>query len=552
MRKNCTQCSADFEITADDQRFLDIFRVPAPKQCPDCRLQRRLCERNPRNLYYRKCDLTGKQIISQYHDRQPFPVYGIEAWSSDQWDATKYGRNFDFSKKFADQFAELQKVVPHMALFNTPGTMENSEFNNCTAYLKNCYLIAESDYVEDSYYSNIIKTSRNVVDCSVCYDCELCYECIDCIGCNRLAQSKECQNCSDSCFLRYCTSCSDCIGCINQRQKKYMIFNKQYTKEEYETYKKDFSLDSSSGLQTLEDQCETFFLTQPHRVLVSQNNELSSGDHVYNCEKTHCSFNVKDLEDCMYCSQLTLGVKTSMDFYSWGDKCELVYQSASCGDRCYNIRFCSNCITVTNTDYCYECTNSDHLFGCIGIQRKKYCILNRKYSEEEYEALMPKIRTHMEKTGEWGEFFPMSLSPYGFNETVAIDHFPLTREEATARGGTWFEETAKGEHYLGEEIAVPDAIGETADDITSKILRCEATGKLYKIIPQELAFHRLMNLPLPRKSPQHRHKKRQMKRNPYRLWQRPCANCKKQTDTSYSPERPEIIYCEECYFSDVY
>ena len=33
----------------------------------------------------------------------------------------------------------------------------------------------------------------------------------------------------------------------------------------------------------------------------------------------------------------------------------------------------------------------------------------------------------MQKTGEWGEFFPASFSPFGYNETVAQEYFPLNR-----------------------------------------------------------------------------------------------------------------------------
>ena len=45
----------------------------------------------------------------------------------------------------------------------------------------------------------------------------------------------------------------------------------------------------------------------------------------------------------------------------------------------------------------------------------------------------------MKKTGEWGEFFPSSLSPFGYNETVANDFFPLSKEEATKQGFKWKE-----------------------------------------------------------------------------------------------------------------
>ncbi|MEK7529046.1 MAG: hypothetical protein AAB592_04730, partial [Patescibacteria group bacterium] len=175
----CKQCEKDFLIRDEDREFYKKIKVPEPKNCPDCRLIRRFMERNPKTLYYRTCDATGKKILSQYHQGQPFPVYGPELWWSDDWDGLEYGRDLDFKRPFFEQFLELKNATPHLSLFNTVGTIENSDYNNCTAYIKNCYLIAESDYCEDSYYSNLLKKCTSVVDCSVCYEDELCYECID-------------------------------------------------------------------------------------------------------------------------------------------------------------------------------------------------------------------------------------------------------------------------------------------------------------------------------------------------------------------------------------
>jgi hypothetical protein len=39
----------------------------------------------------------------------------------------------------------------------------------------------------------------------------------------------------------------------------------------------------------------------------------------------------------------------------------------------------------------------------------------------------------MQSTGERGEFFPPSVIPFAYNESVAHDYFPLTKEEALAR-----------------------------------------------------------------------------------------------------------------------
>jgi hypothetical protein len=561
MNRSCLRCQQSFAVTDEDLAFLDkvspVFNgkkelIPPPLLCPQCRLQRRLCERNTRSLYYRKCDLTGKQIISQYNTDQVFPVYGIDAWNSDQWDGTDYGREFDFSRSFFEQFQELLSVVPHLALFNTPGTMENCDYNNCTGYLKNCYLLAESDLCEDSFYANLLKKCKDTVDCSVCYECERCYECIDCIGCFALLYSQNCQRCSNGLFLKNCIGCHDCIGCINQRQKQYMIFNVQYTKEEYEAHRESMALASRTGLMKLAEQAQTYFLSHPHRSVLIEHSEGSSGDRIDHCKNALQCFDVSEIEDCRYCQMLSLSCKDCMDFNSWGQESELVYQSAGCGDRTYRTVFSSTCITVKNALYSFECFHCSDVFGCTGLKNKQYCILNKQYSKEEYEALVPKIIAHMRTTNEWGSFFPMALCPFAYNESFAPDFFPLTKEDVLQRGWRWYEKQETDGQYLGAAVALPEHIEEVPETITKQILICAASGKPYKIIPQELKFYQSMHIPAPTLSPDERHRRRIAKRNPYKLWSRKCQKCEKDIQTTYSPDRLEIVYCESCYLASVY
>jgi len=552
MQKSCSQCSSAFTITQDDQNLLGIFQVPAPAMCPDCRLQRRLCERNTRCLYYRKCDLSGKQIISQYNPECPFPVYGIEEWMSDQWDGLSYGRTFDFSRSFFEQFHDLLKVVPHLSLFNTPGTMENSDFNNCTGYLKNCYLLSESDYCEDCYFSNLLKKSRDVVDCSMCYGCERCYECIDCIDCHSLLFSQDCHNCSESYFLVNCHSCKDCIGCINQRNKQYMIANVQYSKEEYAEKRRELRLDTRSGLRVLAEFCRAAHLKHPFRALIRERTENCTGDRLYDCKNAHLCFDCKDIEDCRYCQRLSLTCKTCMDFNSWGQNSELVYQCSATGDRAYDSKFCSTCITVANCEYCFECFHCTDCFGCVGLKQKRFCIFNVQYDQESYKKMRGEIIAHMLKTGEYGEFFPMSLCAFSYNETFAPDLFPMMKKDVLARGWKWHEEAQTEKRYMGAHVVLPEKSSEVPDDITKQILICKSSGKAYKIIPQELRFYRSMNIPLPELCPDERHVRRISKRNLYKLWKRQCAKCKKEIETTYAPDRPEIVFCEDCYLKEVY
>ena len=49
----------------------------------------------------------------------------------------------------------------------------------------------------------------------------------------------------------------------------------------------------------------------------------------------------------------------------------------------------------------------------------------------------------MRSTGEWGEFFPHELSPFGYNETVAQEYFPMTEGEVKSRGWNWHTEEVK-------------------------------------------------------------------------------------------------------------
>ena len=551
----CKQCSAQFDITDSDRKFYKEMDVPEPLNCPDCRLIRRLQERNARQLYWRKCDFSGKKIISQYHEGQPFPVYDQAVWWSDDWDAMEFGRDFDFSRPFFEQFQEMKNKVPHFSVFIVGGTLENSDFTNCTGYIKNCYLISEADYDEDCYYSNRIYHSKNLVDCTNCYDAEYSYQCIDCIKPNNLFYSQECQNCSDSWFLQNCIGCVNCIGCINLRHKEYMIFNEQCSKEEFEERKAGFGFNDYEKIQDFSKKADKFFKDFPHKNVQGENNQNVTGDHVYNSKNAELCFECKDLEDCKYCAKVAAGVKNSMDYTSWGFKAELMYESAACGDNAYNIRFCSTCTTsISNLTYCFQCTSSSNLFGCAGLRNKKYCILNKQYSKAEYEKLVPKIIEHMKFTGEWGQYFPIDLCPFGYNETIVMDHFPLTKKEALAEGYKWsdYEMAPPKVEKTIKANQLPDTIGKIPDDVLNWAILCEVTGKPFRLARAELEFYRQMDLPVPHRHPDQRHRDRMSLRSPYKLWNRPCDSCGKSMETTYSPDRPEKVYCEQCYLKEVY
>lgn len=551
---SCAECNAAFRVTDRDQVVYEREGVPTPKSCPDCRFMRRLVERNARVLYKVKCDKSGREFISPYETGKAFPVYHPDIWWNDGWDEMSYGRDVDLSRPFFEQFEELLNVVPRQGQFIVPGTLQNSDYVNCAGYLKDCYLIAETDYNEHCYYGNRIFHNKNVVDCSNVYENELCYECTNCIKSYGLRFCDECINCSESFFLDNCIGCRDCIACTNQRQKQYMILNQQLTKEDYEKQKAGLKLNTHDGITKMRADADAFFRTQPRKAVQNEHNERSTGNHLYDSKNCEDCYDCKDLEDCVRCAR-AFAVKSSMDYTSWGDKSELMYQCASCGDNAYHLKFCTTCTTNNSElEYCAHSSGCSNCFGCVGIRKKKYCILNKQYSKEEYETLRQKIITHMKKTGEWGEFFPKKQCPFAYNETIAMEYFPLKKEEAVKRGYRWRDENIEKPDVpnVVEAAHLPQSIGDVADDILQKAIICEATKRPFRLIKQELAFYRQMDLPVPHKHPDVRHRERIARRSGVTLFPRSCAKCKKSIETTYAPDRPETVYCEECYLKEVY
>lgn len=549
----CTHCSAPFTIPEDERAFHEDMQVDPPKQCPHCRFVRRLNERNARNLYKRKCDLTGREFISPYSDTV-FPVYHPDEWISDKWDETQYAREIDWEKPFFGQLKVLFDSVPRQGQFICPGTLQNSDYVNCAGYLKDCYLVAETDYNERCLYGNRVFHNQCVVDCSNIYESELCYECIDVSKCHSCRYCIDCENCSESWFLKNCIGCRDCIGCMNQRQKRFMVFNEQLDEAGYRKRKEELKLHTHDGVEAVRAKAAEFFLRQPHRYVQMEQVQNCSGDHLYDSKNATFCVDCKDLEDCKYCARV-FSVKTALDYTSWGDKSERIYWTAACGDNGYNLRFCGTCTTnVSDLTYCGHCTGCRDCFGCVGMRKKRYCILNKQYSREEYEALVPKLIDHMKKTEEWGEYFPRNFCCFGYNETVAQEYFPLTKEQALAKGYPWKERRDEKLNVVKTIPAakLPQTVAEVPDDILNWAVTCEVSGRPFKVIKQELEFYRQLCIPVPHLHPDERHNRRMALRPSRVFHDRKCGRCGKEISSTFAPERPEQVLCEECYLKEVY
>ncbi|HEY4475618.1 MAG TPA: hypothetical protein VJB92_02775, partial [Candidatus Paceibacterota bacterium] len=209
----------------------------------------------------------------------------------------------------------------------------------------------------------------------------------------------------------------------------------------------------------------------------------------------------------------------------------------------------SNCRYSAYLDYCEEC---EYCFGCVGLRKKKFCILNKQYTESEYRKLVEKIKDDMKKREEWGRFWPISMAYSGYNLSLAQIYFPLTREAVESLGGFWDEaETVKHAGISGDDL--PDDINEVSEKISEQRIICSKTGMSFNIAPRELAFYREHSIPLPRYHFDYRTLERF---RPLALAIHPnrsvCIFCGKEVEHYYSPELGyKKIACVPCYQREI-
>ena len=571
--KICQNCKQKFEITSEDFNFYEKIKIPAPTFCPECRLIRKLVYRNDRTLYRKNCDNCKNNSICIYNINSPMKVYCKECWWSDNWNPFSYGNDFDFSKPFFEQYKVLFQEVPTISLFNG-GNQINSDYCNYASNCRDCYLFIGGRDNERILYSNRTFFSKDSVDIYTGNKLELCYENINCDKCYRLFFGEKCENCSDSIFLYGCRNCLNCFGCTNLRNKNYCIFNKQYTREEYLKKIKDFNLGNFKSFQKIKLQFNVIYHKAIHKYAHLINTVDSTGDNLLNVRNCKYCFDISGIgsENCKYTHFVGVGVKDSYDNYGM-PKAEKMYETIAIGFESNENSdyFFSYFIKGSNRIYySYNCYNSHNLFACIGLRNKQYCILNKQYTKEQYEELVPKIIKHMNdlpyvdskgRIYKYGEFFPPELSPFCYNETIAQEYFPLTKEEAINQGYKWKDREERNYEIDIKNEEIPDNIKDTNETIINKVIECAHKGECneqcteaFKIIESEYQFYQRMNLPLPRLCPNCRHYQRLKQRNPLKLWHRKCMHegCTNEFETSYAPERPEIVYCEECYKGEIY
>ncbi len=169
------------------------------------------------------------------------------------------------------------------------------------------------------------------------------------------------------------------------------------------------------------------------------------------------------------------------------------------------------------------------------------------------------------------EFLHPSLSPFGYNETVAHEYFPMqnvgthlyvsSSEEKnyTQFGYSWSAYSSDPVIAPGIEVIMRSNYSDEQrkslrdeNDIIKKVFICEISQRPYKIQPAELKFYRTLDLDLPSKHPDIRHNERMQRKSPRELHRRMCDKTNQQILSVFPADAPFQVYSEQTYNQDIY
>jgi len=561
--RQCQNCKSEFRIKPEDFAFYEKMQVPPPTFCPQCRLQRRLMFRNERVFYKRKCDLCGKDMITIHSPDKDRKVYCNPCWWSDKWDSAEFAMDYDPSRSFFEQLQELQKNVPFMALIVEYPSMVNSEYTNHAGHLKDCYFVFNSDRNENCAYLNQSNYSKDCMEGFNVQGCELSYENISIEKCSGVYFSEDIKASTGIFFSKDLSGCGDCFGCVNLRNKHYYIFNKPYSPEEYKKKMAEYNLGSFQSVTKLREEARAFWQTFPVKYMHGSSNNNVSGDYIYNSKNVKEGYIVLNGEDLKFSQWINLPpTKDCYDYTEWGDGAQNIYECITVGQGVNTVKM-SSAVWMANSmnvEYSLYVIASSNMFGCVGMRKKQYYILNKQYSKEDFEKIKREIIEQMDEKPyvdtngrifRYGEFFPYELSLYDYNETSAFDYFPLDKDAVIKSGWRWKDKENTRYQITKSADELPDDIKDAEDAIAKEIIGCASCGFAFRVVSQELTLLRRFGLPLPRACFECRQKERLRRMNPMKSYMRTCAKCGKEISTNYPPDRPENVYCEQCFNTEV-
>ena len=296
---------------------------------------------------------------------------------------------------FLKTFKELRDRSPH--LFSSSRENENSLYTEGIAYSKNCYWLFLGGWLQDCYYGEFLVKCQDCVDCTKIEQSSLCYECVECISCYNSNYLLKCTSVQDSEYCLGVRNSSHCFLSTNLDHASYVFKNKAYTKEEYENLVNAYKKGKSQRELYIEWQ-ELCYKT-PRINLVMTQCENCIGSELSFSKNVYVGFDLINAEDYLYSEEGGYGKDCCDTFLTTGG--ELNYECYGVAKNSYNCNFCVGLITCSNCEFCSRCYDCSDCFGSVYLKNKKFYILNKAYTPENYKYEMKLLKKNLKNSGNY-------------------------------------------------------------------------------------------------------------------------------------------------------
>lgn len=545
----CAITGEKWDMTEEEIGWYRKFNVPPSTISPVNRWRLMTSYFCGWQWWYAKHPETGKPVLSFVHPATGYKVLPEKEWF--QKDFSHITHEYNSEQPFFEQFYQMHKQIP------VTSSIDVKESINSIS------LVSLGD--EDSFFTLGCRAKRSF-NCSCALDIEDCAEIVwadNLQNCFNVTQSnnlfgcryvKESRDCINSMLLFDCRNCENCFGAFNKRNKKYLWFNEELSKDEWE---KRFSEIDLSCRSKIKPYIEKFHETIGQEAIWPENfieaSENCTGEYISGGTNLSNCFASKPTSKDMFWVCFAHGGCSNCAF------CAGVYYNTDCyysvSANSSRSLYCYEAFRCQETEYCQYVFDCEYCFGCSGIRRKKFCIFNKQYSEDEYWQKLDEIKCNMLDRGEYGEFFPAKYSPSYYPDAGAL--VLDAQDMGEAFGALDFDPESMG--AIGEPLydeskmrsteEIPDCINSVkSEEWVGVPIMDPKVNRRFGFVRPEIEFYKKNQIPLPNVHFIPRIKQLYFESNSGVFDQSTCDKCKKKITIARNiTYKNRKIYCKPCY-----
>ena len=549
-QRTCEITGQTWDMTEEEIGWYKKFNVPPSRVAPHTRWQLAIGFYIGYQWWWNKHWETGEPVLSGVH-----PATGLKVLPDKEWfnhDFSKDEQGYSPEQPFFDQFRQLQLQIPIMA------TRNFEETKNSIAMVSsgdiNSYFVLACE-TKDSLYSVSAETegsclvnwSKNAIDSFYVSDSD------EVFNSQYVFDSAQVM---DSSFVFGCKDIRNCFFATNQSHKQYLWYDKQLTQEEYEKRISKIDFTCRSTLEKYEK--EFFDHLNKEAIWVESmivNAPDCTGEYIVDCLNCKHSFALAwGVRDCYWVIHNYYKAEQNA-FVTGAYGTSESYYSSSLAE-CSRIRYSNQLKSCKDLEYCLDCFNCEYCFGCVGLNRKRFYIFNKEYSEDEYWQRVDQLKCAMLDRGEYGEYFPLKYSPCYMPQSGPAMYL-LTKDSELAQLGV-LDFDPESEGAIGEDLSradnpipsseIPDCFPDNLEEWVGKPIYDEKFKRKFSLIKPEIDFYKKKGLPMPNDHFISRFQKLNYIMNGALFKEHECQKCGKEIQVAENRTFPDrIIYCRECY-----